>query len=175
MMGMMKCVLIAAITANGKIAHSVDELISWTSKEDKRFFTEETKRHGVMIMGKRTHDTIGKPLPGRLNIVLTRSPEERESIPGELEFTNQPPTDLLRDLEERGFKSVAIVGGASVYTQFLQQNLIDEILLTVEPKIFGSGIGLFSDFEWDRDVRLLSVTKLGDQSVLLHYEVLKEN
>ena len=167
----MKCILIAAITANGKIAHSASELISWTSKEDKRFFTEETKRHGVVIMGKRTYDTIGKPLPGRLNMILTRSPQEYEPIPGNLEFTNQPLPDLLRGLEERGFTSLAVAGGASVYTQFLEQNLIDEMMLTVEPKLIGSGIGLFSDFGGDKDLKLLSVTKLGEQSVLLHYGV----
>ena len=171
----MKCVLIAAITVNGEIAHSANETVSWTSKEDKKFFTEETKRHGVVIMGKKTYDTIGKPLSGRLNVVLTRSPEEYESIPGTLEFTNEPLPRLLQGLEERGFASVAVAGGASVYTQFVKEGLIDEMFITVEPRIFGSGIGIFSDFDIDKSLRLLSVTKLGEHGVLLHYEVEKSS
>lgn len=165
--------LIAAQTLNGKIAHTNDELVRWTSKEDKELFVEETKATGVVVMGRRTYETMGKPLPGRLNVVLTRNPVGGESQPGILEFSNENPEELLQGLEARGYKRIAIIGGASVYTLFLEAGLIDEILITVEPLIFGSGIDMIQALDRDIELQLLECRKLNKQTVLLRYHVKK--
>lgn len=69
----MKIILIAAISADGKIAERPDQTsLDWTSKEDTKFFVEKTKEAGVVVMGARTYATIGKPLKGRRLIVLSR-------------------------------------------------------------------------------------------------------
>src|SRR3989344_8136395 len=107
---MIKTFIIAAMTADGKIARNAGHAATWTSKEDKKFFVERTKQAGVMIMGQTTYETIGKPMPGRLNIVYSR-----KDIPG-VETTTLDPMTLLADLEKRGFKEVAICGGSTIYT-----------------------------------------------------------
>ncbi len=161
------------MTVNGKIAHTSDELVDWTSKEDKRFFHEETKKCGVVVMGNNTYKTIGRPLPGRLNVVMTRTPDITKNWEGVLEFTDKPPRELLQNLERRGFSSVAVTGGAQVFSQFLEAGLADELAITIEPKIFGSGVNLFADIAKDFALELLEVRNLNPHVVLLRYKVIK--
>ena len=168
----MKIVFFVAMTVNGKIAHASDELVDWTSPEDKQFFREETKKCGVMVMGGATYRTIGRPLPGRLNVVMTRSPDVSKNQEGLLEFTDKQPRALIEDLHTRGFDTVAVTGGAQVFAQFLEAGLCDELAITIEPKVFGRGINLFNDFPRDVSLDLLEVRNLNENAVLLRYKVL---
>lgn len=163
----MQTFIIAALTADGFIARNSHHLADWTSKEDKRFFVEMTKRAGVMVMGQNTYETIGKPLPGRLNIVYSRE----KTYPG-VEVTQAEPAALLKDLEQRGYKEVAICGGSAIYTMFMEAGVVDTLYLTVEPVLFGQGITLFNK-EIDKKLTLMKVEKLGEQSVLLEYTIVK--
>lgn len=137
----MKIFIIAALSADGFIARARNELANWTSKEDKKRFVELTKRAGVIVMGRVTFETIGKPLPGRRNIIYTT---KKISIP-DVECTSEPPPALVSRLEEEGVKELAICGGASIYTLFMKSGLVDTLYLTVEPIIFGGGIRLFTE------------------------------
>lgn len=65
--------IIAAITIDGFIASREDQVSTdWTSKADKQFFRDRTKEAGVMVMGRKTFETIGRALPGRETIVMSR-------------------------------------------------------------------------------------------------------
>src|SRR6185436_20244233 len=100
---------IAMMTADGLIARHDHHAALWSSKEDKQFFSKRTKEAGVIVMGAKTFATMGKPLPGRLNIVYTPDPILMEGV----ETTTLPPPELLASLEKRGFKEVAICGGST--------------------------------------------------------------
>lgn len=166
----MKVELIAATSLNGKIAASSDQSsLEWTSKEDTKFFVEKTKECRVMIMGRKTFDTIGRALKDRLIVVMTHEPGKQESIEG-VEFTNQTPQQILKSLESRGYASVAITGGSGVYSMFLKEKLVTDVYLTFEPILFGNGIPLAESFE-DVKLELVESKLLGEQTVLLHYEV----
>jgi len=165
----MKTILLAAITANGLIARNTNELADWTSKEDKKFFVEETKKAGVMIMGRTTFATIGKPLSGRLIIVLTEKPETVKTVPGSVETASGNLKIILDDLLRRGYSSVIIAGGSSVYSQFLNADLVDELALTVESQLFAFGVPLTQNLQRDLPLELLSAEKIGPTSVLLRY------
>ncbi|HKU17972.1 MAG TPA: dihydrofolate reductase family protein [Candidatus Saccharimonadales bacterium] len=163
----MKVVLIAALTADGFIGRSTNELpTTWTSDEDRHFFWRTTKEIGVVIMGGNTFRPIGKALPKRRNIVYSRTPINVEGV----ETTQEPPADLLRRLEAEGHTQVAICGGSKIYDMFLQASLVDELYLTIEPQLFGAGVPL-SVHSSDHKLKLLACTKLSDDVVLLHYEV----
>ena len=175
---MIKVILIAAISADGKIAERADQKsLDWTSKEDLKFFIERTKQAGVVIMGRKTFETIGKPLKGRLNVIMTSDPNRRIDSAtlaevGVIEYTSNPPGEIIKDLETRGYTEVAICGGSSIYGQFLKERLVDELFLTVEPVLFGSGVPLASNF--DRiNLELLDSIKLGERAMLLHFKVLQ--
>jgi dihydrofolate reductase len=162
--------LIAAMSADGKIAQSQDQLsLDWTSKEDTRFFVEKTKEAGVVIMGRKTFDTIGKPLKGRRIIVMTRQPDL--SFDGEgVEYTTLQPRELVIKLESEGVSTLALAGGSMIYGAFLQAGLVTDLYLTIEPVMFGGGVPLASGFE-RIDMKFVDVTPLNDQAVLLYYKI----
>ncbi len=162
-----------AITADGKIAENTTHFANWTSGADKKMFVEKTKSAGVIIMGLTTYQTIGRPLPGRLNIVLTPEPEKEQNIPDSLEYTSKTPEEILVNLEKRGYKEAIIGGGATINGLFLQKNLIDEIWLTVEPKIFGEGLNLFRGAEVDVNLELIETVQLDKNVIQLKYKILK--
>ena len=166
----MKTFITAALTADGYIGKHSTHAAMWTGKDDKKRFIEITKRAGVMIMGQNTWKTLGKPLKGRLNIVY--SPAPIEGITDGVEITTKSPADLLKELEDRGFKEVAICGGSQIYTMFMKSGLVDTLYLTIEPILFGDGIKLFKE---DMDFKLKLVSSITSESgaLLLEYEVVK--
>jgi dihydrofolate reductase len=169
--------LIAAITADGKIAQATGQSsLDWTSKEDTRFFVEKTKEIGAVVMGRKTFETIGKPLKERRLIVMSGSHVVSPPAKGEaggggtVEWTTDSPADLVARLDREGVPGLAICGGAAIYAQFLQAGLVDELFLTVEPVLFGDGISLATGVG-RIDMRLVEVRPMGERAVLLHYVI----
>ena len=168
--------LIAALTADGFIAQGPAHTpMSWTSKEDKQFFTQRTKEARVVVMGLNTYKTIGKPLSGRQNIVYApASPAGGPSgtILEGVQVTQDDPKTLILKLSEEGFQEVAICGGATIYTMFMEAGVVDKLYLTLEPILFGSGIHLFNK-ELQVNLKLESTKNLSETTVLLEYSVEK--
>lgn len=165
----MKVTMMMAITADGMIARNHSHFPDWTCPADKKMFKERTQEAGVVIFGSRTYETIGKALRGRLNVVLTRHPERYQSAENLL-FSSASPELLLKDLARRGFKEAVLAGGSIINTLFVKSCLINEVVLTVAPKIFGQGVSLFSE-SCDVNLKLLGVQNLDAHSVVLRYGV----
>lgn len=167
----MSVFMIAAMSADGLIAPSKgvnESSTSWTSKADTEMFKQRTKEAGVVVMGRTTYMTIGRPLQGRLNVVYSN-----EVIEG-VEITTMEPVNLISDLRSRGYDDIAIIGGASIYSQFIKAGVIDKIYLTVEPILFGQGVPMF-DSPLDVRLRLLASHRIGDDSLFLEYEVIRSH
>ena len=167
----LKVTCLMALTLDGRIAKDSDHFPDWTEKADKKLFVQVTKRCGVMIMGSKTYDTIGNPLPGRKNIVLTRD-KERVSNFENLIFTDKTPDQLLKNLKQEGYTEVALIGGTQINSLFAKAGLIDELELTITPVIFGEGLSLFTP-EVNMDLELLETKPLGTNSVYVRYRVKK--
>lgn len=167
----MRVLILAAITLDGKIARGDAEFTGWSSREDKRLFARTSREAGVVVMGRRTFETLPVPLPGRLNVVLSH--ERPATLPDGVEYTAESPELVIASLAQRGYESVVIGGGASVYRAFLEAKLVDELWLTVEPLTFGAGISLLGAAPLDLRLSLLSVERLGEGSVHLRYQVEK--
>ena len=165
----MKVTLLMAMTLDGKIAKNDHHFPDWTGSADKQLFVRITKRAGVIIMGSKTFDAIGKPLPERKNIVMTRN-RSRRSVGSELIFTDQSPEATLKNLEKMGYSEVVLAGGSVVNSLFARAGLIDEMVITVAPRIFGTGISFFIE-EMDLQLELMTVENLGRDHVVLHYRV----
>jgi dihydrofolate reductase len=167
----MKIILMMAMTMDGKIAKTSDHFPDWTSKEDKKYFAKISKEAGVVIMGDKTFFTFPMPLKDRLNVVFTleKNPPETE----EVKWVSGEPEKVLEELKQMGHKSAILGGGAYVNGMFLKKNLIDEIIVTIEPKIFGEGLGLFKG-DFDADLELISSEKINANAVMLKYKVIKK-
>lgn len=163
----MKVFIIAALTADGFIgADKVHSSLEWSTKADKHFFVTKTKEAGAAIFGRTTFETFNRALPGRRTIVLTTQPDSI-AVKG-VEPTCESLPGLIDRLIKEGVEQLAVCGGATVYSQFIDADLVDELYLTVHPTIFGSGVPLFNR-PLRRELRLLESKDIGDQTVLLHY------
>ncbi len=166
----MKVILLMAMTVDGKIARNSHEFVDWSGQEDKDYFVKVTRESGVMIMGSKTYDTIGKPLPDRKNIVMSRDPA-RKSTNADLCFTDQEPGIILKELKEEGLEQVALIGGSRINTLFAEKKLITEIHVTIVPKLFGAGLSLF-DQSIDIQLELIENYSIGKNNILLKYRVI---
>lgn len=165
----MKIIMMMAITADGKIAKHDKHFPDWTSQEDKKLFAKISKEHGVVMMGAKTFATFPAPLPGRLNVVFTleKSPPKVKGV----KWVTGEPEPVLKELEDMGYKSALLGGGAYLNTLFLKKRLIDEIILTIAPKIFGDGLSLFNE-NFDINLKLLDIKKINENSITLKYKVI---
>ncbi len=163
----MKLTLMMAITADGMIARDNAHFPDWTCSADKKLFKRLTQEAGVVIFGSRTYDTIGRPLPGRLNVVMTRHPERYTPSKG-LMFHSDSPERLLEELTRMGYEEAILAGGGVINTLFINSHLVDELLLTISPKLFGQGLPLFSE-KMDLDLELINVQQLGSDTLLIRY------
>ena len=175
----MKITLAMVASADGKTTHGDDpKVFRWTSKEDQQHFKRLVEQAKLIIMGSKTYDAAKKMLQhqqGKLRVVLTRSPEKYadQVIPRQLEFTSETPQELVARLEKQGHTELLLASGAQVNGLFFNAGLIDEILLTIEPKLLGKGNPLAIQ-ENLIDLTLLSIEKLNDRgTLLLHYKINK--
>ncbi len=166
---------------NGKITRGDDpDVTHWTSKEDAELFASMKAQHNLIVMGSRTYEASQNRIKlkdGTLRIVLTKNPERYEphAVPGQLEFTSESPTVLINRLESKGFSTMLLVSGGETNTAFFKEHLVDEIRLTVEPILFGSGKPLVAEDQFETKLRLMSMKKLNERGTLhLIYEVMKQ-
>ncbi|TYB92613.1 MAG: dihydrofolate reductase [Kosmotoga sp.] len=164
--------MVVVSSINGIIAKNEKDSIDWGSKQDKTFFKNITQDSGAVIFGRKTFDNIGKPLPGRLNIVMTRNPESYESIKGKLFFTNMRPDKLLSYLQRNSYEHIIIGGGRSIYSQFLNKQLVNELYITFEPILLSEGIRMTDKL--NKDIKLKKINTLfhTSNSIIIHYKIL---
>jgi dihydrofolate reductase len=119
----------------------------WRLKDDLKLFKRYTQGHPI-IMGRKTFESIGKPLPMRRNIVISRSMSTQEGI----EIFNDPD-DALRACMDSEEKEVFIIGGGEIYRQFLP--MADRLYISHVEAHFAHADTYFPEInmpEWDRRI-----------------------
>lgn len=119
MSGKPEIVLIAAVARNGVIGR--DNQLPWRLKSDLQHF-KATTTGSPILMGRHTWESLGRPLPGRRNLVVTRNLEY--AAPGAEVFDS--PEAALETMH--GAPRVFVIGGAELYRQILDQ--ADRLLIT---------------------------------------------
>jgi dihydrofolate reductase len=114
--------IIVAVAENGVIGK--DNQLLWRLSEDLKLFKKRTTNH-VIIMGRKTYDSIGKPLPNRLNIVISRSKDLE--IEGCLVANSlEKAIEIAKNDSDK--EEVFIIGGEKIYT--LAEKLATKLYLT---------------------------------------------
>jgi len=116
--------IIVAVSQNGVIG--VGGKIPWHLPADLKRFKELTMGHHL-VMGRRTYESIGRPLPGRTTIVLTRRTPHNVMPPGVRNAAEL--STALEFAKHNGETEVFICGGGEVYKQALL--LCDRVYLTI--------------------------------------------
>ena len=167
----MKITLAMVMTADGRTTkHGDPRIYAWTSNEDQKHFFSLVESSPLIIMGSKTYEAARgmiKHKPGRLRIVMTRNPKGHTAIPGQLECTDESPHVLIPRLESMGYREALLVGGSTINAVYLKAGLVNELLLTVEPYLFGSGTPLVADTELSVNLTVKSVDKLNERGTLL--------
>ena len=161
-----------AQTVNGYIARENGET-PWSDSEWSAFskFVKDAKN---IIIGKNTYEImkaddefskIGNPF----TVVVSKEDFAHNS---DLAVVKSPK-EALKILKEKNFAKAIVAGGGVLKSSFMKDNLIDEIILDIEPLLFGRGVHLFSDASFETRLSLIGVRKLSEDVLQLHYRVLK--
>ncbi len=146
----MKVKLIVAKAENNAIGKGND--LIWRLPADLKFFKSITIGH-TLIMGRKTFESIGRPLPGRTTIIITRDKNYKQegciiahSIENALELVENDDSPF-------------IAGGATIYKQAFEMDIIDEMIITevheeFEADAFFPNIDLSKWEELSRDKHL---------------------
>jgi len=176
----MRIVLVFVSTLDGKITRWGDPKVSsWTSEEDKKYFRKIWNEAPLIVMGSNTFqaEKLGS-LKDHLIVVMTRhlSIFKDREVRGRLEFSDESPVKLVSRFEKANFGTMVVVGGAHIASSFLKAGLIDEIWLTIEPRIFGKGGSFVIEQELDLELRLISCERVNAEGTLItKYKVLKKS
>ncbi|GAC1423156.1 MAG: dihydrofolate reductase [Burkholderiaceae bacterium] len=121
----MNLTIIVATDRTGGIG--IDNRLPWRLPEDLAHFKRLTIGHPI-VMGRKTFESIGRPLPGRRNIVISRNLEWRRA-------GTETAFSLLEALHLIGDAHAFIIGGAQIYAQALP--LCERLIVTEIDKVFG--------------------------------------
>ena len=113
----------------------------WRISKDFAHFKTITMGHPV-IMGRKTHEAIGRALPGRTNIVITREPDYSASGCEVVHSLDE----AIKLAQTKDDKEIFIIGGGEIYKQALEQNLVDKLYLTKVSGDFNAEI-FFPEYE----------------------------
>ncbi|MDR0725631.1 MAG: dihydrofolate reductase [Prevotellaceae bacterium] len=138
--------IIVAVDENNAIGK--DNKLLWHIAEDLKHFRSITNGHPV-IMGRKTFESIGKALPGRINIIISRNPQfaaEECIVAPSLEKA----INIASEIDENTF----IIGGASIYREAL--GIADTIYLTVVHSSYDADafFPAISETEWNEVERI---------------------
>ena len=111
-----RIVLVAAVAENGVIGREGG--MPWRLPGDLRYFKKTTLGKPV-IMGRRTFESIGKPLPGRPNIVLTRDASFRANGVQIADGLDKGLSLAEQEAARLGADEIAVIGGGEIYAQAL--------------------------------------------------------
>ena len=114
--------MIAAITKNRAIGRGNDLIVRIA--DDLKRFKALTSGHAI-VMGRKTYESIGRPLPNRTNYVISRNTEL--NIPGVV--VSNTPEEAIALAQKEGHGEVFIIGGGEIYKQALR--MADKLYLTV--------------------------------------------
>ena len=165
----MKVVLYMAITANGYIAKENNET-PW-SNEEWESFSEKVKEIKNLVIGRKTFEIMKQgnefqKIDNPFTVIVSNQKENNSN------FVDSPE-QAIKLLEKKGFSKILVAGGGTLNSSFMQKGLVDEIYLDVEPFLFGKGIKLFADNDFETKLELLETKQLSKNTIQLHYRILK--
>ena len=162
--------LIVATSLDGYIARTshTNSHMDWTSKEDWEFFQSKLAHMDALIVWRHTFCIAESRLRKRKTYVLTHAQEEIIKD-GSVTWINPDISDIGEVLAQGNHKNIAILWGKNVYSWAIEYGYCNELFLTIEPIILGSGVR-FLDTLSEHKLRLESSSILNNRwSILLHY------
>ncbi len=166
-----------ACSIDGFIAHEDGSFDGFLPEgESVTDYLESLKEFDVVLMGRKTYEVglkEGKtdPYPTMKSYVFSRT--MKESPDKRVEIVSDNVGELVKNLKDETGKAIYLCGGSQLATTLFEENLIDEIILKVNPFLMGSGIPLFARAIAQTALELTDSKIYENGVVLLHYQVKK--
>jgi dihydrofolate reductase len=165
-----------ASTPDGFIAHKDHTIDGFIAEgEHVTEYLESLKNdYDVVLMGRRTYEFglqfgVTNPYPWMRQYVFS-STMERSPDPN-VELVSENLIDIVKELKRETGKAIYLCGGAELAATLFTEDLVDEIILKLNPVLLGSGIPLFSRTINQSDLELIDSKVYRTGVILLHYKV----
>lgn len=172
-----KLVLFIAASLDGYIAteeHNLDWLFAVEGEGDNGisafYDTVDT-----VLMGRTTYDWVMEqengefPYKDRECYVFSRTERKDTEF---VTFVRSDIPQFIQSLKNKDGKNIWLVGGGELIQAFIENRLVDEIILTIVPVLLGKGIPMFNSNDFHTQLSLRTINRF-NQFAALHYEVLK--
>lgn len=173
---MRKLSLFIATSLDGYIAKSNNDLsfLKLVEKEGEDYgYADFTATIDTLIIGRKTYDYVLKEIDsshydnGQRDVyIITRT--ERPSI-GRTTFYTGNLAELVKQLKSESGKNIYCDGGAEVINELLNNDLIDEFIISIVPILLGNGTRLFKDGRPEQQLELLNTKTFDTGLTQLHY------
>jgi len=168
-----------AISANGIIATETGDE-EFLSHENWEKFCELSRDFGNFIIGRKTYEAVKKwdggynfdDLKGIEKIIIS---QDKNFKLDEGYTLASSPANALEKLSQKGYEKALVTGGANINSAFAKANLLDEIILNVEPVFVGKGIPLFAPQDFELKANLIYSEKSESGIMTLKYSISKKS
>jgi dihydrofolate reductase len=176
---------------DGFIAQNQNDDLKWGSSEDKQLYKKVSTEYGTVIVGKNTYLQMPKiAFKNRETVVVVRNVPKflvenkiesvkiqnfkslNYGIHDNITFIESNPNEIIEYLKSIGKFKALLVGGGIINNLFLNAKVVNEIQVTIVPKIFGTGIPIFGYEALNLNLELKSFEKISQNELLLTYNVL---
>jgi dihydrofolate reductase len=172
-----KIIVNIAASADGYVAR-IDGNLDWLTRRPapKGFYGLQNFSRSIdaKILGRKTFDLSVKMgasfRADNLHYVFSRRPPPA-SMPAGVQFVTEPIRAFAEHLRKQAGKNIWMMGGGEIIGSFLDEDAIDEFIITVVPTFIGEGIPLIAPKHREVPLRLLSSQRFPDGVVQLHYDV----
>ena len=150
--------IIAAITDNNALGK--DNKLLFRLKKDMAHFKNITTDN-VVIMGRKTYESIGKTLPNRVNIVLSRNMKSNE------DFYTFDSIEKAIEWSKENYpqKEIFIIEGASVYDKALKDDIVDKLYMTKIKQTVEDADAFFPEIDYKRKWSITSVERFFENGI----------
>jgi len=156
----MKISIIVAIATNHVIG--VDNQLPWHLPADLQYFKALTLNHPI-IMGRKTYESIGRPLPKRENIVISRS----QNIHNDQIVLKNSIEQAFEYCRSKSYNEVFIIGGDTIYKQTI--SLADKLYITRVNTTIENGNAFFPEIDLQEWKLISSMKNLADEKNQFNY------
>ena len=165
-----KIILYIAISIDGFIVKedgNIDWLTKYENSGEDDGFKDLYNKIATVLVGGITYRQIKDEHKNKEVYVFSRKWQKNKS--SNIHFVNGDVKEILNNLKLGSNKNIWLVGGANLVNQFLNEDLIDEYIITIIPILLGKGISLFQGRNPESNLKLLNIKKYNSGLVQLHY------